>query len=224
MFSADSIKRTEDGSYTVFSSKYGETYHSIHGAETESMKIFIEYGLEFFLKNNTKTSVRIFEVGLGTALNAFLTYRFSKTLFGVEYHAVELYPLEETIFNLIAKEINSTKDKNIFLDIHKSQWDTLVGISENFSINKMNSSLIDVEIPQGIDIVYFDAFSPNVQPELWTLDIFKRIFDKMNNGGVLTTYCAKGQVRRNLKEAGFFVERLEGPPHKREVLRATKPL
>lgn len=219
---ADNIILTEDGSYTIVSSVYGETYHSIYGAKTESMKIFIEYGLDFFQKNNDSHCIKIFEVGFGSGLNAFLTYSVADKNLNIEYNTIELYPIEEKVYCAISDVMHNADDKVIFKNIHNARWDALVRISENFSIRKIKESLLDFVMPCGIDVVYFDAFSPNVQPELWTTDIFKRIFDHMNNGGVLTTYCAKGQVRRNLKEAGFYVERLEGPPHKREVLRATK--
>lgn len=217
-----SLKITEDGSYTVFSSSYGETYHSIYGAETESLKIFIDYGLDFFIKNNKSNLIRIFEVGFGTGLNAFLTNKFPKDNILIEYNTVEISPLKEDIYSAIADNFYNSDDRDMFLSLHCSKWNELVQINDSFSIKKFKASIFDIETPSDIDIVYFDAFSPNVQPELWTLEVFKSLFDKMNKGGIITTYCAKGQVRRNMQEAGFVVERLEGPPHKREVLRGIK--
>jgi tRNA U34 5-methylaminomethyl-2-thiouridine-forming methyltransferase MnmC len=214
-----SIKTTADGSKTVFSETFQECYHSINGAVTESMHVFIDAGY----RACDKDSISIFEVGFGTGLNAYLTYlEAKKHNIGVNYHAIEMFPLEDFLIAMLDYPEFLSTDMDAFRVFHDSTWNKTVMVSSNFSFKKIKSDLLKIDFTEKYDLVYFDAFSPNQQPELWTEFVFKKLFDQMNSGGILTTYCAKGDVRRTLNKVGFTVERLPGPPGKHEMLRARK--
>jgi tRNA U34 5-methylaminomethyl-2-thiouridine-forming methyltransferase MnmC len=164
-------------------------------------------------------------MGLGSGLNVWLTCAASseKGLY-IDYHSVELYPLDYSVIEAYSKELKIEKD-DIFWRIHKAEWDgDLKSISSNFGLAKYQVSLLEFEFPAEIDLVFYDAFAPSVQPELWTAEVFQKIFNSMNNGAILVTYCCKGDVRRAMISVGFEVERIAGPPGKREMIRATKPL
>ena len=212
-----SIVLTKDGSQTIRNESTGDTYHSVHGAVQESQHVFIKNGLEYFLQSSAKKQVTVLEVGLGTALNAMLTLEFVNSLdIAVDYVALEPFPLDEDIFKKLEFGNNDT-----FLKLHQSAWNDPVAIAPNFKFTKHKSKLEQADFdPGSFDIVYFDAFAPNSQPEMWTTDVFARIREWMRIPSVLTTYCAKGEVRRSLTYVGFNVERLPGPPGKREMIRA----
>lgn len=210
------IRNTEDGSPTLWSDRFGETYHSTHGAVTESLHVFIEAGFNQTVAN----PLYIFEMGFGTGLNALLTYKFaSPRNTTVKYHAVEIYPVPVDMASNIRVEDGLN---DAFLKMHKAEWNEPIAISPEFELLKINKSLLDWEPKDMYHLIFYDAFSPESQPELWTADVFKKIYNMLHPGGILTTYCAKGYVRRNMIAAGFKVERLPGPPGKREILRATK--
>ncbi len=216
------IIHTADGSNSLYSSGIDETYHSIHGAIQESNHIFIDAALR---KLFGKSEIRIFEVGFGTGLNALLTALEAEQIkINIHYTTVELYPVEPDL----ALQLNYAdflKHKNavtVFETIQRAEWNTTVRVSECFRIQKMKADFTTYRCDGGYDLVYFDAFSPEKQPEMWTPEIFEMLYSVCNAGAVLTTYCAKGSVRRALKEAGFAVERIPGPPGKREILRAKK--
>lgn len=216
------IQTTKDGSSTIFLPDLQETYHSIYGALQESEYVFIQKGWE---KIVSKT-VNILEIGFGTALNAMLTLHFAhENHIKVNYFAIEAYPLtEKEVGALNYSSLDLWKKNTGYFDVlHSVPWDIKTLISPYFTLQKEFQKLSDF-IPNkaNIDLVYFDAFSPNVQPEMWTISVFKKMYTAMKFGGVLVTYCAKGAVRRALKEVGFEVERLQGPPGKREMLRAVK--
>ncbi|MBK8722074.1 MAG: tRNA (5-methylaminomethyl-2-thiouridine)(34)-methyltransferase MnmD [Saprospiraceae bacterium] len=216
---------TEDGSHTLSSEKFGVTYHSIHGAIQESNHIFIEAGLKYICQQSKNIS--ILEVGLGTGLNALLTIDFALYLdIIVEYCAIEAYPISLKIVN----ELNYTNllDKpnlqQYFLEIHQSDWNTNIQLHNNFPLLKKNNLLENTNFKSNIfDLIYFDAFAPNEQPELWDDAIFHKLYNSLKNKGVLVTYCAKGAFKRILKSCGFIIENLPGPPGKREMVRAIKP-
>ncbi len=219
MHSFREIKKTEDGWNTLYIPELDETYHSIHGARQESEHIFISEALE----HSTVESPTIFEVGFGTGLNAILTYIYAqKNQKKITFYSIEKYPLtKEEYENLGYNRLLSKDEFEAFIKLHSCPWETLVEVSEYFSIYKFKADLLTVEFPfTNIDVVYFDAFSPNNQADLWTTEVFTKIAKQMTAHAVLTTYCAKGQVRRNMIEAGFKVERRPGPPGKREMLRA----
>lgn len=213
------IRATEDGSATLFSEKFGETYHSVHGAITESVHVFIDAAFNFIKSE----SVNVLEFGFGTGLNAYLTFlESSKCNRTVKYTSLELYPVSEEIFLGLAQS-ERILQQGCFLKMHECPWGEENVISSHYSLSKEKTNFASFEYkPDLYDIVYFDAFSPVTQPELWTKEIFDKVWYSMKRGGVLTTYCAKGEVRRNMKAAGFMVERLPGPPGKREMLRAIK--
>lgn len=212
---------TEDGSTTLYNEIIGEHYHSTHGAIQESQHIFIKDGLN----ECKKDEIHILEMGFGTGLNAFLTMlEAEKTGKKIHYYTVELYPIsEEQAKTLNFAQILSPEKNEDFLKLHTSKWGEISKISTNFEMLKIQGDFNSLEFNElKFDVVYYDAFSPEKQPELWSLDLFKKIYDACNANAILTTYCAKGYVRRNLQAAGFTVYRLPGPPGKREKLTAVR--
>jgi tRNA U34 5-methylaminomethyl-2-thiouridine-forming methyltransferase MnmC len=219
-----SVKLTADGSHTLYVPELDEHYHSINGAFTESMHIFIREGLEEAVKLKSKLSV--FEVGFGTGLNALLTLaKCSNSKINVDYHTLELYPLEIQTIN----EINYCKSipvyepfKDEYIQMHTCDWGKSIKISENFTLTKWMGNIIDFELPIKFDLIFFDAFAPDKQPEVWSNTIISKLVDSLNPGGIFVTYSVKGDVRRALQSAGMMVERIPGPPGKRQMLRAVK--
>ena len=212
---------TEDGSTTLYNEIIGEHYHSTHGAIQESQFIFIKDGLN----ECKKDEIHILEMGFGTGLNAFLTMlEAEKTDKKIHYHTVELYPISvEQAKTLNFAQILAPEKNEDFLKLHTSKWGEISKISTNFEMLKIQGDFNSLDFNElRFDVVYYDAFSPEKQPELWSLDLFKKIYDACNPNAILTTYCAKGYVRRNLQAAGFTVHRLPGPPGKREKLTAVK--
>ena len=206
------LVKTADGSFTLFIPEVQETYHSTHGAVQESMHVFIENGL----KACDKEMIRVLEVGLGTGLNAMLTLQHATQK--IDYCALEPYPLSKEILNELA---TSGSDK-FEMKFHASNVGEWISIQENFSFVRMEIGLEEFSSEEKFDVIYYDAFGPRVEPGLWTLERMQQCFNLLNEGGVFVTYCAKGEVRRNLQAAGFVVERLAGPPGKREMLRAKR--
>ena len=206
------LVKTADGSFTLFIPEVEETYHSTHGAVQESMHVFIENGL----KACDKESIRVLEVGLGTGLNAVLTLQHATK--EIDYCALEPYPLSKEILN----ELAASRTDQFEMKFHTSNAGELISLQENFSFIRMEVGLEEFSSKEKFDVIYYDAFGPRVEPGLWTLERMQQCFDLLNDGGVLVTYCAKGEVRRNLQAAGFVVERLAGPPGKREMLRGVK--
>ncbi len=214
------IERTADGSATIYIPEMDEHYHSVKGALAESEHIFRDSAL----LHHPKGYLRVFEVGFGTGLNAVVTAMAQGKC--VEYYTVERYPLGDDVINALGYgNLLGDKGAELFHAIHTAQWNVEVAITDSFKLNKLETDFTanDYVIPDGIDIVYFDAFAPEKQPEMWSEAIFRKIYDAMREGGILTTYCAKGEVRRRLQSIGFIVERIAGPVGgKREILRATK--
>ena len=216
----NTIIKTLDGSSTVYSKRFNEHYHSTFGAIQESMHVFIESGLQY---SNLK-SLKIFEVGFGTGLNAFLTLIESihKNL-TVEYTSVELYPLNiEIINNLNFNELYPTNLYSFFIQLHSSKWNIKTEINKNFCLLKLNEDFVNYKFTEKYDLIFFDAFAPEKQPKMWSLQNFRKIYDTLNHHGILTTYSSKGIVKKNLREAGFEITRLKGPVGKRHILRAEK--
>lgn len=217
-----SLMYTRDGSPTLYSHRYDATYHSRHGAIQESQHVFIEAGLSILTDKNP---IRILEMGFGTGLNALLTaLRIRNSDISIEYEALETIPLNQIqIEQLITSLEPLLSDSNgLFRTMHEAQWGTMTTIEEGFKLLKRNEDLISAHFELGYDLVYYDAFAPSTQPELWTVQIFQKLFEAMSIGGALTTYCSKGDVRRAMITAGFEVEKIPGPPGKREMLRAIK--
>lgn len=215
------LEQTADGSYTLYVPELDEHYHSVKGALTESQHIFIDMGL----KHSSVTSPRILEIGLGTGLNCVLTLLEAKeSQRHVHYTGIERYPLnEEIIRKLNYPSIIGKECEEDYFAIHQAPWEEDVCLSPWFTLHKMEGDFTHYSFEQKYDIIYFDAFAPEKQPEMWEQSLFDNLYNVLNEGGILTTYCAKGVVRRMLQMAGFKVERLPGPPGgKREILRATK--
>lgn len=212
------IQPTADGSSTLYVVEMDEHYHSVKGALTESAHVYVHYGLEYCAKSD----VRLLEMGLGTGLNAWLSKRYAdKHHTKVRYVALEKYPLKEDCLSHYISTFEIAEPELRL--IHECCWNEWVDLSPYFSILKLNVDLLSYDIQGMFDVVYYDAFAPEKQPELWTKEVFLKISKAMCVGGVLTTYCAKGTVRRTLQSIGLAVERLQGPPGgKREVIRATK--
>ena len=213
---------TGDGSNTLYVEELNEHYHSVHGAVGESDLVFIRNGFMSCLAN----PVRIFEVGFGTGLNAFLTaIRSDIEKRPVYYTAVEKHPLPPEITNsLNYPAVTGYRGKDLFRLIHTADWERDTKITEYFQLTKIRCDLT-LKIPHGIyDLVYFDAFGPDKQPEMWSREIFSEISSITASGGILVTYSVKGSVKRILRDCGFKIILLPGPPGKREVLRAVKNL
>lgn len=217
------LKTTADGSHTLFVSELNETYHSIHGAIQESQHVFIKNGLHYFGNKNT---IHILEIGFGTGLNALLTLlAIENSSQTINYVSLEKFPLNLALI----KQLNyptqlklNIAQTALFNQLHTCEWNTPTPISNNFNLLKVEEDLADFQTTTTFDIVYFDAFAPEKQAELWTAEIFSKIYSLLNAGGILVTYCAKGVVKRTLKSVGFQLETLSGPPGKREMIRAIK--
>lgn len=216
---------TGDGSHSVRIPEMAVTYHSTHGAIQESLHVFIGAGLQHFLSRSVKKDIAIFEMGFGTGLNALLTLQAAALLpVGISYTAIDAFPLPADLFRPLNYSSLSGYEglQTQFMDLHTSEWNTEVIIGNGFRLTKLETSLENYQPQQKFDIIYFDAFAPDIQPELWTAAGFKKLFALLEDGGVLTTYCSKSIVRKALAEAGFRVEKIPGPPHKREMVRAFK--
>lgn len=215
------IEQTADGSYTLYVPELDEHYHSVKGALTESQHIFINMGL----KHSSVSSPRILEIGLGTGLNCFLTLlNAEEDKRHIHYTSIERFPLGmDVIQKLDYPSIIGRGHNADYLAIHQAPWEEDTKLSPWFTLHKVEGDFTNYTFEKGYDIIYFDAFAPEKQPEMWEQSLFNSLYQILNEGGILTTYCAKGIVRRMLQSAGFIVERLAGPPGgKREILRATK--
>jgi len=213
---------TSDGSHTLFNAKTGEHYHSTFGAVTESEHIFIRAGLDALPAG--KEQINILEIGLGTGLNALLAFRWAeKHNRQIDYFAVEAFPIEEQVVSELNYSDVLGVDARILPGIHGAK-NKKVSLSDYFSIEVQHTTLQEIHFPEErFHLVFFDAFSPDTQPEMWTEACFEKIAKAMKQGGILTTYSCKGTVKRALKATGFQIEKLPGPPGKREFLRALKP-
>lgn len=219
---ATGIVDTADGSHTLQSNRFGECYHSKNGALNEAIHVFINAGLKHYLDERPCARVRILEVGFGTGLNALLTRIHSESEnVQVHYSTCEAFPVETKIVSELNYAQHLKVKPAFFMDMHLCEWEMDVGLSAQFTLHKMKVRLEDLDLENGsIDIIYFDAFSPDTQPELWTIDVFKKLHSLCSHNGMLVTYSAKGDVKRALKSAGFTVKRLDGPVGKWHMLRA----
>jgi tRNA U34 5-methylaminomethyl-2-thiouridine-forming methyltransferase MnmC len=210
--------KTADGSYTLYVPELDEHYHSIHGALQEANHVFIQHGLEPI---KDRSSIRVLEMGLGTALNAYLSYQWArKNKITLWYSGVEAYPVEGEIITTCLKEIgvNQVQDLRFFSAFIYGSTQVL----DSFTLDPIHAFWADINFKEAYDVVFYDAFGPRAQSELWTLANFQIAFDALKSGGTLVTYCAKGQVKRDLKSVGFTVESRPGPPGKREMTVAFK--
>jgi tRNA U34 5-methylaminomethyl-2-thiouridine-forming methyltransferase MnmC len=211
---------TSDGSTSINLPELNEQYHSKKGAIQEAYHVFIRMGLDLFSDN-----ISILEIGFGTGLNAFITFlEGERRKMSINYNGVEAYPViqEEVVaLNYIA-QLDAQMYAQEFKDFHATDWEVPQQISKNFSLTKRKQLFNDIKDDNVHDLIYYDAFGSRVQPELWGEEIFSIMFKALKSGGVLVTYAAKGSARRAMEAVGFTVERLAGPPGKREMLRARK--
>lgn len=214
---------TGDGSLTIHLPEWNEQYHSKHGALAEAQHVFIESGLHHFIGKENPKTVSILEIGFGTGLNAFLTLLFcSDRSIDISYTGVEAYPvMDDEIEKLNYAQLTEVS-ANLFKDLHNAPWEVPAEITNSFQLTKQKKFFSEINNEREFDIIYFDAFGPRVQPDLWTEEIFSKMYNALKPGGVLVTYSAKGSVRRAMQAMGFTVERLPGPPGKREMLRGSK--
>lgn len=220
------VIQTGDGSHSLYVEELNEHYHSIHGAIQESKHVFIEAGLKY----SPASQLSVLEVGLGTGLNVLLTMLENQQLQkNIDYTALEAFPVSYHLLSqlnyvdlLMDKVHTKEKVTQYFEAIHSCEWEKKIQLKENFFLHKIKNKLQDVVFKEHVDLIYFDAFGPSAQPEMWTEDIFSKLWEALNQDGILVTYCAKGNVKRSLKKIGFSVETLQGPPGKREMIRAKK--
>lgn len=216
------VIETADGSKTIFISEMDESYHSSHGAFQESMHVFIENGLSQFKEYET---LNVFELGFGTGLNALLSMvETDKNKQTINYTGIEAFPVERELIEQIGYEkLVDEKFETPFFNMHTSNWDEKQTLTENFSFKKIHAKIQDYTPEESnFDLVYFDAFGPKVQEEMWGIDVLEKMYSLLKPRGILVTYCARGQFKRDLKSLGFVVEGLPGPPGKREMTRAIK--
>ncbi len=212
------VERTDDGSATLYISALDEHYHSTKGALAESLHVYIDTCWRQAARRGE--DVRVFEVGFGTGVNAALTAEAAlREKVPTVYISVELHPLDVTTVDMLGYD----KLTPYYAAVNRAEWGREVVINPYFSLIKIAGNFLEMELPANIDAVYYDAFAPEKQPEMWSEEIIYKLYSSMAPGGMLTTYCAKGVIRRRLQSAGFTVERLPGPANgKREILRATR--
>jgi len=215
------IIKTLDGSTTIHLKEWDECYHSKHGAIQEAKHVFIKNGLALFESN----PVSILEIGFGTGLNAFITFlEATRKNQKIDYVGVEAYPVDakEVVGMNYVSELDALEFENIFEEMHKSEWNKKNDICEVFSLTKRKQFFDEINDFEIFDLIYFDAFGYRVQPELWSTEIFQKMYNCLKPNGVLVTYAARGVVKRSMIAVGFTVEKLAGPPGKREMFRAFK--
>lgn len=216
------IQLTNDGSTTIVLPEKGITYHNTSGAIGESLHVFIDAGLQELIQSQSLSNICIFEMGFGTGLNALLTWQFAQQQqVSIHYTTIELYPIlpkEATQLNFSAQ----IRMADAFKQLHDCDWETSIILDKNFSLTKTKQSFINYSTNQQYNLIYYDAFAPNDQPELWTNDVFEKLYNMLQPNGILVTYCSKGDVKRTMKSVGFRVERLKGFADKWHMLRGWK--
>ncbi|MEO8174282.1 MAG: tRNA (5-methylaminomethyl-2-thiouridine)(34)-methyltransferase MnmD [Sediminibacterium sp.] len=216
------IKLTKDGSHTIALTGTDITYHSHHGAIAESMHVYIEAGLLPLMSRSTAKPLHILEIGFGTGLNALLSLREAIShQQPIHYTTIELFPLTETEIDLI-NHGKCLSMENEFAQLHSSPWEKNVHIHELFCLHKSKISLLELKDLHSLDCIYFDAFAPTDQPELWTQAVFENLFGMLAPQGVLVTYCSKSVIRKAMEAAGFIIQKIPGPHGKRDMVRAGK--
>lgn len=225
---APELHTTEDGSLTLYAPTFGEHYHSMHGAVQESEHIYLGLALRERMSSwqEGDAPLRLFEVGFGTGLNALLSWREAEERhIPLQYYSIEKFPITPEVYEALHYEGlgQELEVKDQLLRLHTAPWDEAVELSPFFTLYKLRGDLTTCTFPERLSVIYYDAFSPESQPELWAEELFQRLGKVASSGAILSTYCAKGEVRRRLQRSGFLVERLPGPPGKREVLRGRIP-
>jgi len=212
---------TDDGSHSLLNEVLDETYHSRHGAVQESRHVFIEQGFNYLQAKQKPGTISVLEVGFGTGLNALLTIgEATKNKINVSYTSLETFPLGRDVWECL----NYPDSFNLFHALHMAEWQKWQEVNSYFRMLKLEKSLLSVDLePMQFDLIYFDAFAPSKQPEMWQLPVLEKVINTLKSDGVFVTYCAKGQLKRDLKSLGLTVQSLPGPPGKREMVRALKP-
>lgn len=215
---------TADGSTTLHIPEWDEQYHSKHGAINEAIHVFINAGLHNWVLNNITAPISILEIGFGTGLNAFLSLiEAEKNKLSINYTGIEAYPLEEKEIKSLNYTSELRMSPDVFVKLHQVAWESKEEITPYFHLRKQKKLFSEIDDIGLYDLIYFDAFGIRVQPELWSQDIFSRMFKSLKTNGILVTYAANGSARRAMMSVGFDVEKIPGPPGKREMLRALKP-
>ncbi|PIB36891.1 hypothetical protein BFP72_16515 [Reichenbachiella sp. 5M10] len=222
------IFETKDGSHSLLLPEMNETYHSTHGALTEAEYVFLDKGVKYWRAQHPEaSSLRILEVGFGTGLNAWLTALVAEEMaFEIAYASLEKYPLDTEVLEQLnyASKLDRKGALECFAAVHASPWGDWGSITDSFTLAKLHTDVLYYQIEEGsFDLIYFDAFAPSKQPEMWSMAVLTKMYDALKQGGVLVTYCAQGQFKRDLKSVGFQIEELPGPPGKKEMTRAVKP-
>ncbi len=220
------LQKTADGSSTIVSNKFGASYHSTHGALTETLHVFVKNGLAHFVESSSQKSVRIFEMGFGTGLNAIASANYAiENDVDIEYVACEIYPLPQESLDTITEELDQRFGRDIsalFEMMHTVPSGGIHQICTNFSLEKFYMDFFEIQTSDKFDLVYYDAFGPGIQAELWSIQAMQKAARLLKKGGFLVTYCAQGAFRRHLRTLEFEIEKLAGPPGKREMTRAMK--
>jgi tRNA U34 5-methylaminomethyl-2-thiouridine-forming methyltransferase MnmC len=218
-----SLITTSDGSHTLYRADLDETYHSRHGAVQESMHVFIQQGLDFLMGFAGKKQIAVLEIGFGTGLNALLTAEAAQhTGAEISYTSLEAFPIAESLW-LKLNYAQGTTQQALFQSLHRAPWSAFAAVQPGFRLLKIDQTLQQVLLTPGtFDLIYFDAFAPAKQPEMWELPMLEKVTQAMANKSVFVTYCAKGQLKRDLRDLGLQVESLPGPPGKKEMVRAVK--
>jgi len=214
------VRLTADGSKTLYLPHLDETYHSSHGAIQESVHVFIEHGLTYISQQTE--SITVFEMGFGTGLNALLTALWAqKHQRTVQYIGVELHPISEDLWRQM-EFVQVKSEIDLYIKIMSSEWEEFQEINPYFELKKIEKDVLQLELQEQVDLVYYDAFGPRAQSEMWEIPVLTKMHELLKPGGVFVTYCAQGQMKRNLKTLGFELTELPGPPGKRVMTRATK--
>lgn len=213
---------TADGSHTLRNRSLDETYHSVHGAMQESMHVFIQHGLEYYCAQHQPKEISILEVGFGTGLNALLTAQHALyTDASLRYVTIEPFPLPANVWSVLNYG-DADKGGHVYRALHEADWNRDVPLSPGFTLHKIDKSLHDVMLDESYDLIYFDAFAPQKQPQLWEYASLEKVIKCLKPSGVFVTYSAKGQLKRDLRSLGLEVETLAGPPGKAEMVRGRR--
>jgi tRNA U34 5-methylaminomethyl-2-thiouridine-forming methyltransferase MnmC len=216
------IITTSDGSFSLLNTQLQETYHSVHGALQESNHVFIGNGFDYFVETNPGKAIRVLDVGIGTGLNALLTLEAAQERHvDVHYTTLETSPLPSSIWSQLNYGTSNVLQKH-FCGLHEAPWDKEEKLALHFTLLKINKPVQDVVFGSFFDLVYYDAFAPSKQPAMWEFAVLKNVADRISKGGVFVTYCAKGQLKRDLRSLGMTVETLSGPPGKKEMVRGLR--
>lgn len=221
------VIETRDGSSSLLIPEMNETYHSTHGAITEAEYVFLKMGVDHFCETHpNQEEINILEIGFGTGLNAWLTaLAAQESKVKIKFTSIEKFPLDSKLVDQLNYKFKKESDesKMLFEKVHSSEWEMECLVTDWFDLTKIQTDITDFNpANESFDLIYFDAFAPSKQPEMWSPEVLKRMYDLLKTNGVFVTYCAQGQFKRDLKAVGFVTEELDGPPGKKEMTRGTK--